>query len=168
MELVRGLFGYRACLGACIFDRSGRILVGKRSSAKKQAVGTWQCPQGGYDKSADKGCKVTGVWREVWEEIGLTPDHGLHLVDQLKEELKYEIDGGAHKGQSMTWFLFYWADADLSKCKLDNEEHPEFTELAWKDWDFAVEHVMEAKKGVYTKLRAWAEPAIATHLASLE
>jgi hypothetical protein len=32
----------------------------------------------------------------------------------------------------MTWFLFYWADADLSKCKLDNEEHPEFTELAWK------------------------------------
>ena len=104
----------------------------------------------------------------------------------------------------MTWFLFYWADADLSKCKLDNEEHPEFTELAWKvattrpnervltlvshlavvrtlcvfdrvvcrvvrqDWDFAVEHVMEAKKGVYTKLRAWAEPAIASHLASLE
>ncbi|ELR21131.1 hydrolase, NUDIX domain containing protein [Acanthamoeba castellanii str. Neff] len=153
MELVRGLLGYRACLGACIFDGSGRILVGKRSSAKKQAVGT-----GGYDKSADKGCKVTGVWREVWEEIGLTPDHGLHLVDQLKEELK----------QSMTWFLFYWADADLSKCKLDNEEHPEFTELAWKDWDFAVEHVMEAKKGVYTKLRAWAEPAIASHLASLE
>ena len=113
----------------------------------------------------------------------------------------------------MTWFLFYWADADLSKCKLDNEEHPEFTELAWKvataalivahcgpnahmwsplashslgrgalwscrvcvvcrvvrqDWDFAVEHVMEAKKDVYTKLRAWAEPAIASHLASLE
>jgi len=32
----------------------------------------------------------------------------------------------------MTWFLFYWADADLSKCTLDNEEHPEFTELAWK------------------------------------
>lgn len=64
----------------------------------RRGVVQWQCPQGGYDKSADKGCKVTGVWREVWEEIGLTPDHGLHLVDQLKEELKYEIDGGAHKG----------------------------------------------------------------------
>lgn len=32
--------GYRPCLGACIFDHSGRILVGKRSINKKQAVGT--------------------------------------------------------------------------------------------------------------------------------
>jgi 8-oxo-dGTP pyrophosphatase MutT (NUDIX family) len=38
------------------------------------------------------------VWRELWEEVGLTPDDGLVLVDELKEELKYEIDGGAYKG----------------------------------------------------------------------
>jgi hypothetical protein len=80
----------------------------------------WQCPQGGYDKSADKGCKVTGVWREVWEEIGLTPDHGLQLVDQLKEELKYEIDGGAHKGygtsSTPTTCIRTTAHAQLTLC----------------------------------------------------
>jgi len=32
--------GYRPCLGACIFDQSGRILVGKRSAAKKKDAGT--------------------------------------------------------------------------------------------------------------------------------
>jgi hypothetical protein len=30
-----------------------------------------------------------------------------------------------------------------------------------------VANVMDAKKGVYTKLREWAEPAIASHLANL-
>jgi hypothetical protein len=44
MDLVRGLVGYRACLGACVFDSTGRILLGKRSSNKKQAVGTVRSP----------------------------------------------------------------------------------------------------------------------------
>jgi len=161
--------GYRPCLGACIFDHSGRILVGKRSINKKQAVGTWQCPQGGYDEHADKGSKVNGVWREVWEEVGLKPQHGLELVGQLDKELQYETEAGAHshRGQSMTWFLFYWDGADLSKCKLDNEAKPEFSELDWKDWDFVVNHVMDSKKEVYAKLREWAEPAITRHLSTL-
>jgi len=56
----------------------------------------WQCPQGGYDEHADKGSKVNGVWREVWEEVGLKPQHGLELVGQLDKELQYETEAGAH------------------------------------------------------------------------
>ncbi len=68
--------------------------------------------------------------------------------------------------QSLTWFLFYWKDADIAKCKLDVEETPEFTQLAFVAWDDLMERVWSVKHPMYTQLRQQAEPIISEFLAA--
>jgi putative (di)nucleoside polyphosphate hydrolase len=166
-KLVRQIGGYRQGAGAVIFDQQGRLLVGKRSSAKKTGVGTWQFLQGGVEQAKDDNT-LREIYREIWEEIGLVAEEELHFVYQVPHPLKYELDSSKislHKGQSISWFVFFWANPDLSKCKLDNEAKPEFTELAWMDWDAIIEQVYQ-KSQMYTQLKDLAMPAIVQFLNS--
>jgi len=54
------------------------------------------------------------------EEVGLDAS-SLQLVMQFDHPFTYEHATWTHKGQTMDWLLYYWREADVSKCDLTNE-----------------------------------------------
>ena len=57
---------YRPCVGIMLFNRDGKVFVGKRID---QTVEGWQMPQGGIDKGETPR---QAVLRELLEEVGTT------------------------------------------------------------------------------------------------
>jgi len=155
----------RNCVGALIFSNEGKILLGQRSSKKKTEVGKWQFPQGGVEVDEDE---YVAVLREVWEEIGLNPEH-LQLVQKLDRRLIYTHPKPRnHAGQTVQWFIFYMSTPDLKLCKLDNEEMPEFTILRWGSWDDLLQDCPSNKHEMFGILRTTAAPVINTYIGSVE
>lgn len=102
----------KAQVVAVIIERSGKFLLGKRSSAKKSGAGYW-CPITGRIESGET--EPEAVIREVREEVGL-------IVVPLKKLA--EIDT-RDKSARIHW----WSVRVLSgEAVLCNDEH---TELKW-------------------------------------
>lgn len=70
------------------------------------------------------------------------------------------LSGSAHSGQSVQWFVFYMSNPDLSQCRLDFEEVPEFTQVKWGDWDFLLKECPDMKLEMFKVLRGVVEPHI--------
>jgi len=157
---------YRQGGGVVIFNADGHVLVGCRSTFKGSGVGSWQFPQGGYEKK--DGSRKDGIIREIREEIGLDAMKDLEFVHQLADPLRYEITEKLtlYKGQEIVWFLFYFPEGDLTKCKLDNYPPAEFSEVTWMNWDDLLTKIPNSKKGMIAALRKGCEPRIKEFLSS--
>ena len=158
----------RDAVGIVVFNREGRILVGKRSKNKKIATGFWQFPQGGI--KIKKGESVQqAAKRELWEEVGLNLDD-LILEKQLPEPIcyKYITERTGHQGQRMHWVLYYWKREDniLAHCKLDNQEAPEFSKLKMKTWKKLMKNAVPFKVDMFNKLEIAFKPDIEKFLSS--
>jgi putative (di)nucleoside polyphosphate hydrolase len=119
---------YRPCVGIMLFNKDGKVFVGKRID---QSVEGWQMPQGGIDKgeTPEQAAK-----RELQEEVGTDKAEIMaEMEDWVTYDLPEHLIGvafqGKYKGQRQKWFAmrFTGKDADIDLTAHD----PEFSDFQW-------------------------------------
>ena len=121
---------YRPNVGAALFARDGRVLVGRR--ADMPGGGVWQLPQGGIDEDEDP---PTAVMRELAEEIGtanavIIGEHPEWLSYDLPPALIGRVLGGRYRGQRQRWFALRFLGSD-EEIRLDAHPPAEFDAWQW-------------------------------------
>jgi putative (di)nucleoside polyphosphate hydrolase len=140
---------YRPCVGVMLFDRHGKVFVGKRLD---QTVEAWQMPQGGIDKGEEPRAAAL---RELEEEIGTAK---AVIVAELDEWLTYDLPEhligiafhGKYKGQRQKWFALRFAGSDTD-IRLD-AHHPEFSAFKWIDIAEVEQVAAPFKRAIYRRV----------------
>ena len=147
--MSRDITRYRPCVGAVIFSPRGQVWLGHRYDTPLKHV--WQFPQGGRDKNEDP---LDALWREMWEEIGLTPKDA-KLLDRTERELIYDFPADSptrqrfdYDGQRQLWFALRLRDHDFP-FDFSNENPPEFEAWRWGSFHEAVTEIVPFKRRVY-------------------
>src|SRR5262249_39973567 len=94
---------YRPCVGMAVFNRKGRVFIGRRIDGPEHVDHThaWQLPQGGIDRGEDPW---PAALRELYEETNI---RSVEKLGEIEEELCYDIPravvgqawGGKYRGQ---------------------------------------------------------------------
>ncbi len=150
--------GYRKNVGIIVCNHQRQVLWARR--ARRDG---WQFPQGGVEHGESA---LEAVFRELYEEIGLTSEDVKHLGN-TENWLHYDVPGATRKrnrsggtqfrGQKQRWFLFYLL-ADESCVKLDTTKKPEFVQWKWVDYWLPQKQVVAFKRDVYQKALTELEP----------
>lgn len=132
---------WRSGVGLIILNDKNETLLCKRADGNG-----WQWPQGGRDEGETA---LEAAWRELYEEVGITPDNA-DLLGQLPNRTEYDFpdyilarhrvaDGAnyvqKYRGQRHDWFVFRLTGGD-SAIQLDHHHEVEFS--GWR-WDGAAE-----------------------------
>ena len=115
---------------------------------------TWQLPQGGIDQDETP---LQTLYREVKEEIGLTPDL-YNVLAVTAGWIYYQVpywqelakSNNKFRGQKQKWFLleFLGKDADI---KLDLYDEIEFSNWQWVSYWYPLTKAIDFKLGAYRK-----------------
>ncbi len=140
---------YRKGVGACIFNKEGKVLVAERLDLP----GAWQLMQGGIDEGEQP---EQTLFREILEELGIAEEY-LQIIAQSQNWLSYDFPhekfafGGKYKGQSQLWFAlrFLGEDKDIN---LNYSDHPEFSQTRWVDFSDITPMAVDFKKHLYQAL----------------
>ena len=119
---------YRQSVGFMMIDAQKRVFLGKRCWPKDSPY-RFQMPQGGIE---DGETPEQALWREMHEEIGLTPKQ-VDIVAESKEWLTYELPRSMRTsidGNKQKWFLLYFK-GNSQDFIFTNEKHPEFCGARW-------------------------------------
>ena len=142
---------YRPCVGIMLFNRDGKVFVGKRID---QTVEAWQMPQGGIDKGETP---KEAVLRELLEEVGTAKaDIIAELDDWITYDLPEHLIGvafhGKYKGQKQKWFALRFTGSDGD---IDLTAHePEFSAFRWVDLKELPELIVPFKRETYKQVIA--------------
>lgn len=127
-------FPYRPNVGAVLFNREGKVWVGRRAPTPDtpHLAGAWQLPQGGIDPGE---APEEAVLRELAEEIGtdrveIIAAHPEWLTYDLPPELLGRALGGRYRGQRQKWFALRFTGRD-EDFRLDAHHPPEFDAWRW-------------------------------------
>ncbi|MGD9740904.1 MAG: RNA pyrophosphohydrolase [Bauldia sp.] len=150
------LLPYRPCAGIALFNRAGKVFVGRRLDGPEEAEGTgrwWQMPQGGIDDGEDLEAAAR---RELFEEtnarsvslLGLHPDW---LLYDLPPELLGKAWGGKFRGQRIRYvaFRFEGEDSEIDVRNPGGGHKPEFVEWRWEDLSALPDLIVPFKRDVY-------------------
>jgi putative (di)nucleoside polyphosphate hydrolase len=119
---------YRPCVGIMLFNKDGKVFVGKRID---QTVEGWQMPQGGIDKGETP---KEAALRELKEEVGTAK---AEIIGEMDDWLTYDLPKhlvgvafhGKYRGQRQKWFALRFTGKD-SDIDLTAHE-PEFSDYQW-------------------------------------
>lgn len=154
---------YRPCVGLTLFNREGRVFVGRRrSEAGPEHVGdgyAWQMPQGGIDPGEEP---YQAALRELYEETSV---RSAVLIGEAPEWYSYDlpvrISGrawkGRYRGQMQLWFAFRFTgeDSEIDILKPGGGRHrPEFDAWRWESIDELTGLIIPFKRPVYEKVVA--------------
>ncbi len=150
--------GYRPNVGIVLCNRHNQVLW-----ARRYGRGGWQFPQGGI---ASHETAEQAMYRELYEEIGLTPQQ-VELIGCTREWLHYDIPaphrraaaGRRFKGQKQLWFLLRMLGPDTD-VRLDRAARPEFDSWKWVDYWRPLDQVIDFKREVYLQALAELEPLL--------
>jgi putative (di)nucleoside polyphosphate hydrolase len=139
--------GFRPNVGIILLNQINQVFWGKRLKTH-----SWQFPQGGIDSGESP---EQAMFRELFEEIGLQPEH-VDIVARTRDWLHYEVPDryirrdarGHYKGQKQIWFLLKLIVPDWN-LNLRATSHPEFDAWRWNDYWVPLDMVVEFKRGVY-------------------
>lgn len=139
--------GYRPNVGIILVNARNEVFWGKRVREH-----SWQFPQGGIDHGESP---VEAMYRELYEEIGLKPEH-VKVVGRTRDWLRYDVPRRwvkreyrqTYRGQKQIWFLLRLTGRDSDVC-LRATDHPEFDAWRWSSYWVPLESVIEFKRHVY-------------------
>jgi putative (di)nucleoside polyphosphate hydrolase len=158
---IRDLSLYRPNVGVVVFDRLGRVWLGRRAGAP--GPNNWQFPQGGVDDGEDLEAAAR---RELHEETGIA---SVELLGRTEDWLCYDFPPGwkgskamrGWKGQKQVWFAYRFTGAN-AEVDLGLHPPPEFDDWRWVRLDEACETVIPFKRATYDHVvRAFASYASA-------
>ena len=157
---------FRPCAGAVVFDKEGRVFLGRRIDSEEKA---WQFPQGGIEKGEKP---EQAAQRELFEETNIKSVH-LICVDKKPSRYRFPLSiktklqqrGIFNDGQDIYFALFYFLGS--SKEINVNKPSQEFKSYCWHSFDFAIDNVVDFKKDVYEALAERFCPIIEQYLNSL-
>ncbi len=139
--------GYRPNVGIILCNDEGRVFWAKRCGAN-----SWQFPQGGIHEGEDP---EAAMFRELWEETGLTEDD-VELLGRTRYWLRYRLPERFLRkksmplciGQKQIWFLLRLTGAE-SQVRFDSVDKPEFDGWRWVDYWQPLQEVVYFKRKVY-------------------
>ena len=139
--------GYRANVGIILVNFDNHLFWAKRIGED-----AWQFPQGGIHKSESA---EQAVFRELYEEVGLTEDR-VELLGCTEGWLRYNIPQHLIRrhqtpcciGQKQRWFLLRFNGRE-SEVSLDSSDKPEFDQWRWVDQLEPPRSVISFKRRVY-------------------
>jgi putative (di)nucleoside polyphosphate hydrolase len=141
--------GYRPNVGIILCNWKNEVFWGKRVREH-----SWQFPQGGI-KSGER--PQTAMYRELQEEVGLSPQH-VRILARTRDWLRYDVPDrwlrrewrGNYRGQKQIWFLLRLVGRDCD-VSLRASRKPEFDAWRWSEFWAPMESVIEFKRDVYQK-----------------
>jgi putative (di)nucleoside polyphosphate hydrolase len=139
--------GYRPSIAIVIANSRNQVFWGKRLREH-----SWQLPQGGIDLDE---APEEAMYRELWEEVGLSPQH-VRILGRTRDWLRYHVPRqwvrrewrGNYRGQKQIWYLLRFVGRD-SDINLRVTEKPEFDAWRWHDYQVPLDAVIEFKRDVY-------------------
>ncbi|KAA6205260.1 MAG: RNA pyrophosphohydrolase [Candidatus Tokpelaia sp.] len=164
----------RPCVGIALFNRQGRVWVGRRRHAgsllPNAAKGLWQLPQGGIEAGE---VPLAAAKRELWEETGVK---SAEFLAEAKNWLSYELPaellagkrgkkplGGRYRGQTQKWFAFLFtgetSEIAVNPPPAGNET--EFDIWEWRDLAAIIEDIVAFKHDIYRQVAAEFAPIAA-------
>jgi putative (di)nucleoside polyphosphate hydrolase len=161
---------YRPGVGIALFNRAGRVLIGRRKGGAKGDEGRsgfeWQMPQGGIDSGEEP---LSAARRELFEETNVS---SAFLLAEAHDWLKYDLPvhagrwRGRYRGQRQKWFAFRF-EGEESEINIDRPaggaHTPEFDAWRWERLEALPGLVIPFKRAVYEavarEFRAFADKA---------
>jgi putative (di)nucleoside polyphosphate hydrolase len=149
---------YRPCAGLAVFDRDGRVFIGRRIDGPEHTDAThvWQLPQGGIDKGEDA---YPAALRELYEETSIRSVEKLgEIEDWLTYDIPREIAGtawsGKYRGQKQKWFAlrFVGDEREIDIAHPAGGHAPEFVEWRWEPLANAPALVVPFKRPTYERV----------------
>ncbi len=150
---------YRPCAGMAVFNRQGRVCIGRRIGGPEHVDDThvWQMPQGGID---DGEGPYEAALRELYEETNIRSVQRLgEIQDWLAYDIPREIAGktwrGKYRGQKLKWYALHFTgdDSEIDIAHSDGGKHkPEFAKWRWERLEKTPELVVPFKRPVYERV----------------
>ena len=150
---------YRPCVGMAVFNRKGRVFIGRRIDGPEHvdATHSWQMPQGGVDKGEDT---YKAALRELHEETGI---RSVEKLGEIEEELCYDIPReivglawkGKYRGQCQKWYAlrFTGPDDEIDIAAPGGGGHKaEFVEWRWEPMRNLADLVVPFKRATYERI----------------
>ncbi len=139
--------GFRPNVGIILLNARNDVFWGKRIREH-----SWQFPQGGIQYGETP---IQAMYRELYEETGLKPEH-VKVLGRTRDWLRYEVPDryikrdarGHYRGQKQIWFLLRMVGRDCDIC-LRATGQPEFDAWRWHQYWVPREAVIEFKREVY-------------------
>lgn len=142
--------GYRQNVAIIICNKNGQVLWAKRFGQH-----SWQFPQGGIKEGETP---VQAMYRELYEEVGLKPEH-VKILATSRSWLRYKLPKRLVRwespepvciGQKQRWFLLQLISADQN-IEFNSSGHPEFDDWRWVTYWYPVRQVVSFKREVYRR-----------------
>jgi putative (di)nucleoside polyphosphate hydrolase len=149
---------YRPCVGVVVFNRAGRVFIGKRAGGPEHVDAThaWQMPQGGIDPGEDPW---PAALRELREETNIRSVEKLaEVADWLSYDIPRAIVGeawkGRYRGQRQKWFAarFTGDDSEIDIAHPAGGHEPEFTAWRWEQLEKLPSLIIPFKRPVYERV----------------
>jgi len=149
---------YRPCVGVVVFNRAGRVFIGKRVGGPEHVDATheWQMPQGGIDPGEDPW---PAALRELHEETNIRSVEKLaEGADWLSYDIPRAIVGeawkGRYRGQKQKWFAvrFTGDNSEIDIAHPAGGHEPEFTAWRWERLEKLPSLIIPFKRQVYEQV----------------
>jgi putative (di)nucleoside polyphosphate hydrolase len=158
-EMLRQRLPYRDNAGAALFNREGKVLIGRRRPRNdpEQSVlvrAPWQMPQGGIDEGEPPR---EAAQRELFEETNVG---SVELLAEAPGWIYYELPDdmlgtalkGKYRGQRQRWFAFRFTGTDDEIDVLapgGGKFDPEFDAWRWEELVRLPELIVPFKRAAY-------------------
>jgi putative (di)nucleoside polyphosphate hydrolase len=148
---------YRPCVGVVVFNRAGRVFIGKRRGGPEHVDDThsWQMPQGGVDPGEEPW---PAAQRELYEETNIrSVEKVAEIADWLTYDIPREIVGeawkGKYRGQTQKWFAvrFNGKDSEIDVNHAAGHK-PEFSAWRWERLEELPALIIPFKRQVYERV----------------
>lgn len=142
--------GFRPNVGIMLANARGEVLW-----ARRVGQNAWQFPQGGINEQEEP---EEALFRELYEEIGLQPDH-VEVLACTRGWLRYRLPdrlvrrketGPLCIGQKQKWFLLRML-ADDEAVRMDCGDKAEFDHWRWVSYWYPLGQVVSFKREVYRR-----------------
>ncbi len=156
----RAAMPYRPNAGIALFNRDGKVWIGRRLDYPDDAEPhAWQMPQGGIDTGEEP---VDAAVRELFEETNIS---SISLLTTAPDWLQYDLPDaelgralkGKYRGQRQKWFaaLFEGEESEIDIATPGGGKHKaEFGAWRWEDLDKLPDLVVPFKRAVYLEIVA--------------